>query len=161
MNFPGNAAGLCAIFDAGRTWGAGRLKLKFMNAVQYRVARPTNRLNEVVRFYNEGLGLEILGRFEQHEGYDGVMLGLPDKTCHLEFTQHKDSPVLPAASKEHLLVLYFDQPEAYRSAKERLQLLGIRPVDPENPYWKEKSETYEDPDGWRVVLFDGVFCPEI
>ena len=30
--------------------------------------------------------------------------------------------------------------------------MGILPVEPENPYWKDKSETYEDPDGWRVIL---------
>jgi catechol 2,3-dioxygenase-like lactoylglutathione lyase family enzyme len=32
-----------------------------------RVARPTDRLAEVVRFYTEGLGLQILDRFEHHE----------------------------------------------------------------------------------------------
>jgi hypothetical protein len=34
----------------------------------------------------------------------------------------------------------------------RLEALGHRPVEPENPYWRDKSVTFEDPDGWRVVL---------
>jgi hypothetical protein len=28
-------------------------------------------------------------------------------------------------------------------------------IEPENPYWNGKSQTFEDPDGWRVVLYDG------
>ena len=48
-------------------------------AVQVRVARPTDRLDAVVRFYHEGLGLPIVDSFggEGHHGYRGVMIGLP------------------------------------------------------------------------------------
>lgn len=132
-------------------------KEKEMKAVQFRIARPTNQLTEVIRFYQQGLGLEILGKFEGHSGYDGVMLGLPDKTYHLEFTQHIDKMPLPKPTKENLMVLYFDNVEEYKKANERIQKTGISPVEPENPYWKGKSETYEDPDGWRVILFNGVY----
>jgi hypothetical protein len=34
----------------------------------------------------------------------------------------------------------------------RLHRHGYEPVEPENPYWAEKGLTFEDPDGWRVVL---------
>ena len=44
---------------------------------QVRVARPTDRLAEVEEFYAQVLGLPVLYRFENHAGYDGVMLGLP------------------------------------------------------------------------------------
>ena len=40
-----------------------------------RVARPTDQLDSVVRMYLNGLGFEMLGSFENHEGFDGVMLG--------------------------------------------------------------------------------------
>jgi hypothetical protein len=40
-----------------------------------RVARPTDRLETIVKMYQDGLGLEILGSFEGHSGFDGVMLG--------------------------------------------------------------------------------------
>lgn len=132
---------------------------KEMKAIQFRIARPTNNLTEVVKFYQQGLGLEMLGGFENHSGYDGVMLGMPDKTYHLEFTQHIDKAPLPEPTKENLIVFYYDSPEEYQRANERMQKMGINPVEPENPYWKGKSETYEDPDRWRVILFNGVYKP--
>ncbi|XOK15107.1 hypothetical protein ACI6PO_26810 (plasmid) [Agrobacterium tumefaciens] len=30
--------------------------------------------------------------------------------------------------------------------------MGYAPLEPENPYWLERSFTYQDPDGWRVVI---------
>jgi len=45
--------------------------------------------------------------------------------------------------------------EAYAKAVERLHDQGHAPVEPENPYWKDKSLTFEDPDGWRVVIYRG------
>ena len=56
---------------------------------QVRIARPTHQLDKVVAFYRDGLGLRELSRFEGHDGYDGVMLGLPGLTYHLEFTQRE------------------------------------------------------------------------
>ena len=46
------------------------------SGTKLRVARPTDQLEEVVRFYSAGVGLEILGSFQDHDGFDGVMLGL-------------------------------------------------------------------------------------
>jgi hypothetical protein len=37
-----------------------------------RVARHTERLDEIVAFYRDGLGLEEIGGFRDHDGYDGV-----------------------------------------------------------------------------------------
>ena len=34
-----------------------------------RVARPTDNLHAIEKMYVEGLGFEILGRFEGHEGF--------------------------------------------------------------------------------------------
>lgn len=132
---------------------------KEMKAVQFRIARPTNKLNEVVRFYQDALGLAVIGKFKDHSGYDGVMLGMPDKTYHLEFTQYAVPTPLPGPTKENLLVFYYAHEEEYKMANERIQRKGIMPVAPENPYWKDKSETYEDPDGWRIVLFNGIYNP--
>ena len=54
--------------------------------MQVRFARHTDRLDEVVRFYRDRLGLPEFGRFEDHAGYDGVFLDLPGTGAHLEFT---------------------------------------------------------------------------
>ena len=128
-----------------------------MNAVQIRIARPTLQLDTLVEFYQNALGLHVIGEFKNHQGYDGVMLGLPTTTYHLEFTQHEDKAPLPPPTKEHLLVLYFDNTAAYQAAVARFEDLGIQAVAPENPYWEGKSKTYEDPDGYRIVLFDGIY----
>ena len=45
--------------------------------MQLRVARHTERLQEVVRFYRDGIGLTQIGGFRGHDGYDGVFLAVP------------------------------------------------------------------------------------
>ncbi|GLQ79426.1 hypothetical protein GCM10007881_29440 [Mesorhizobium huakuii] len=49
-----------------------------------RVARPTNDLAAVIRFYRDGLGLQELFRFSDHDGFDGVMLGQPGDAYHFD-----------------------------------------------------------------------------
>ncbi|MDX5482169.1 MAG: VOC family protein [Hymenobacteraceae bacterium] len=121
--------------------------------VQVRIARPTDKLKEVEKFYCEGIGLKKLGSFEDHKGYDGVMIGLPGFPYHLEFTQHQDGSPCPAPSRDNLLVLYLPNQDRIAQVATRLKNLGYPEVAPENPYWKEKGAvTVEDPDGWRLVL---------
>jgi catechol 2,3-dioxygenase-like lactoylglutathione lyase family enzyme len=117
--------------------------------MQVRFARHTGRLEEVVRFYGEGLGLPELGRFEGHDGYDGVFLGLPGTDAHLEFTRGGDHAA-PSPHPETLLVLYLGSPEAVDEVRGRLG--GAAPVEPANPYWATRGVTLADPDGFRVVL---------
>jgi len=128
------------------SWPAG------LPVLSVRVARPTDRLDEVVRFYRDGLGLAELGRFEGHSGYDGVLLGLPGSAYHLEFTSHIDGSPCPAPSADNLLVLYLDAREAAVAVAARLAAMGHPEVEPDNPYWDGRSITVADPDGWRVVL---------
>ena len=121
---------------------------------QLRIARPTARLDEVVRFYREGLGLEVIGSFEAHAGYSGVMLGLPGHEHHLEFTSRIDGSPCPAPTKDNLLVFYIPDTEAIKRLTLRLNGMGYFAAQPENPYWKQQGTTFEDPDGWRVVLMN-------
>lgn len=121
---------------------------------QVRVARPTARLREVVRFYRDGLGLKEIGSFTGHAGYSGVMLGLPGHGYHLEFTEHEEAAPCPAPSLDNLLVFYVPDMDAIKRAAARLKRMGHEPVPPENPYWREKGLTFEDPEGWRIVLMN-------
>jgi catechol 2,3-dioxygenase-like lactoylglutathione lyase family enzyme len=123
-----------------------------IEVAQVRVARPTDRLEEVVAFYERGLGLPRIGSFQGHAGYDGVMLGLPGGDYHLEFTRHRAGSPCPAPTRDNLLVLYVPDPAHRARLHAQLEALGHAPVEPENPYWLDKSVTFEDPDGWRVVL---------
>jgi catechol 2,3-dioxygenase-like lactoylglutathione lyase family enzyme len=123
--------------------------------VQMRVARPTDRLREVVAFYRDGLGLAEVGSFggPGHAGYDGVMLGLPDTSYHLEFTQHEHGSPCPAPTDDNLLVFYIPDRKAIDARVQRFAAMGYHPVPSENPYWDERGAvTIPDPDGWRVVL---------
>jgi catechol 2,3-dioxygenase-like lactoylglutathione lyase family enzyme len=121
--------------------------------MRVRVARPTDRLDEVVAFYRDGIGLHVIDSFEGHAGYSGVMLGLPGASYHLEFTHHVAGSDCPAPSKDNLLVFYLAQREALDRVVERLSAMGYPPVPPENPYWSaNRGVTIEDPDGWRVVF---------
>jgi catechol 2,3-dioxygenase-like lactoylglutathione lyase family enzyme len=116
--------------------------------MQFRVARHTERMDEIVRFYRDGLGLTEIGGFRDHDGYDGVFLELPGTGAHLEFTAGGE-PGTPVPHPESLLVLYVGGEDAVQTILDRVR---IDPVAPANPYWGEHGITLEDPDGFRVVL---------
>ena len=132
----------------GESWPPG------LPVMQVRIARPTDRLEEVVRFYHVGLGLPIIGSFAGHRGYDGVMVGLPGRRYHLEFTHLAGGSPCPAPTKDNLLVFYMPDRADLEEVVVRLQGLGYFPTAPENPYWEEHGVTIEDPDGWRIVLMN-------
>jgi catechol 2,3-dioxygenase-like lactoylglutathione lyase family enzyme len=116
--------------------------------MKVRFARHTNRLDEIVRFYRDGLGLPEIGRFEDHHGYDGVFLAVPGTDAHLEFTSGGDNDP-PTPHPETLVVLYLGSDPAVAQACERL---GVEAVEPANPYWEDHGVTLADPDGFQVVL---------
>jgi hypothetical protein len=117
-----------------------------------RVARATDRTEDVVRFYVVGLGLDKLGSFEDHEDFDGVMVGTPGAPYHLEFTHQRGHIVGGAPSKENLLIFYLPDDGEWRLAVDRMKDAGYTPVPSLNPYWDRSGRTFEDPDGYRVVL---------
>jgi catechol 2,3-dioxygenase-like lactoylglutathione lyase family enzyme len=117
-----------------------------------RVARPTNNLAALRRFYVEGLGLQELYSFTGHDGFDGLMVGQPQATYHLEFTQQADHQVSAAPTAENLLVFYLPEPKAWQAAVARMEAAGYQPVTSHNSYWDQLGRTFEDPDGYRVVL---------
>ena len=125
-----------------------------MPVTQVRIARPTDRLEEVVRFYSEGVGLKILASFHEHDGYSGYILGLPGREVHLEFTQHAKGSPCTAPSRDNLLVLYMPDRAAILRVADHLRDRGHEPVPPENSYWAGRGVTFEDPDGWRLVFMN-------
>jgi catechol 2,3-dioxygenase-like lactoylglutathione lyase family enzyme len=116
--------------------------------MQLRVARHTERLDALVRFYRDGLGLSEVGRFEDHDGYEGVFLEVPGTGAHLELTAGGVHGA-PVPHPETLVVLYLGDEQSVQAVAARL---WAEPVAPANPYWAEHGLTFEDPDGFRVVL---------
>jgi len=117
-----------------------------------RVARPTDNLSAVVAFYRDGLGFEVLYEFADHDGFDGVMLGHAGAAYHLEFTRKAGHTVGRAPTEDNLLVFYLPDEAEWQAAVARLENAGHHPVKAFNPYWDKKGKTFEDPDGYRVVL---------
>ena len=117
-----------------------------------RIARPSDDLPAVVRFYREGLGFTVLDEFQDHGDFDGVMLGHPGAPYHLEFTSKAGHSAGRAPTQDNLLVFYLPEYEAWQRALERIEAAGYLPVPAFNPYWDQQGKTYEDPDGYRIVL---------
>lgn len=120
--------------------------------ITLRVARPTDHLEEVVAFYTNGLGLTTLGSFTDHDGFDGVMVGAPAAPYHLEFTRRPGHVAGRAPTTDNLLVFYLPDEVQWRGAVARMLSAGYAPVASTNPYWDRAGRTFEDPDGYRVVL---------
>ncbi|QEL13485.1 VOC family protein [Limnoglobus roseus] len=117
-----------------------------------RIARPTDNLTAVVAFYRDGLGFEVLYEFAGHDGFDGVMLGRPGAGYHLEFTRAAGHVAGRAPTADNLLVFYLPDEAEWRAAVDRMERTGCRAVPAFNPYWDRQGSTFEDPDGYRVVL---------
>ena len=123
-----------------------------LGKVHLRVARPSDDLLAVTKFYREGLGFEVLYEFKDHDGFDGVMLGHKGAAYHLEFTRKRGHKAGRAATEDNLLVFYLPDAAEWKRAVARQDGLGYKPVKALNPYWDKKGKTFEDPDGYRVVL---------
>lgn len=122
-------------------------------AIRVRMARQTDQLEALKRFYCDGLGLEVIGSFTGHAGYDGLIVGLPGKAYQLEFVHHHDGSPGQSPNKENLLVFYVEDRTAVQRTADKLTAMGYPAVPSENPWWDEHNAiTIEDPDGYRVVL---------
>ena len=96
-----------------------------ISGAQLRIARPTDNIDALRNFYCNGVGFDVVWEFQDHEGFDGLMLGLESMGYHLEFTRKQGH-------------------EAGRAPTESVQAF--------NPYWDVRGRTFEDPDGYRVVF---------
>jgi catechol 2,3-dioxygenase-like lactoylglutathione lyase family enzyme len=135
------------------TLESDRPSLKGMSAIPIiRIARPSDDIEALLTFYDRGLGLEVLGRFDDHAGFDGIILGKTGLPYHFEFTHAHGHSVGRAPTRDHLIVLYIPDLNEWRAAVERMRQAGFEPVPSFNPYWDRVGATFEDPDGYRVVL---------
>ena len=128
-----------------------------LRGAHVRIARPTDRLDTVVAFYRDGLGFEVLGSFRDHDGFDGTMLGHAGAGYHLEFTRKAGHEAGRAPTEDNLLIFYIADEADWRAAIERIEGAGASPVPAFNPYWDRHGKTYEDPDGYRIVVYRGAW----
>ena len=117
-----------------------------------RIARPTDNLKDIAVMYQKGLDLDILSHFEDHEGFDGIMLGHSDTPYHFEFTHHRGHSVGKAPTRDNLLVFYIPDKSEWDRRCRTILVAGFKQVVSYNPYWETSGKTFEDVDGYRVVL---------
>lgn len=117
-----------------------------------RVARPTDDLEALLPFYRDGLGLDILFQFENHDGFDGIMFGRAGAPYHFEFTKAHGHAAGRAPTQDNLLIFYIPDPREWQEAIDRMHSAGVAAVPAFNSYWDRTGLTFEDPDGYRVVI---------
>jgi hypothetical protein len=117
-----------------------------------RIARPTDHLAAIAEMYATGLDFTVLAQFEDHDGFDGVILGHPQHPYHLECTTQRGHPVGRAHTKDHLLVFYLPDHGEREARCAQMLAAGFVRVPSYNPYWDVRGRTFEDLDGYRIVL---------
>jgi catechol 2,3-dioxygenase-like lactoylglutathione lyase family enzyme len=119
--------------------------------IQVRVARPASDLAGVVAFYGATLGLPVIGSFEDHDGHDGVIFGLPDTARQLEILRAEETIASPTT--EDQLVLYLGSADRVEEVAARMRGAGHEPRISPNPYWERNAAVcFVDPDGYWLVL---------
>jgi hypothetical protein len=81
-------------------------------------------------------------------GHERLQLRIAGTGAHLEFTAGGGHGA-PAPHPGSLLVRYLGDDAAVQTVAAHLR---VDPVPPANPYWAGQGLTFEDPDGFRVVL---------
>jgi hypothetical protein len=84
--------------------------------------------------------------------FDGVMLGMAGANYHFEFTYSRRHPVRPAPTVEDLAVFYIPAESEWEATCAIMLADGFKQVTAFNPYWGIRGRTYEDHDGYRIVL---------
>lgn len=120
-----------------------------------RIARPTDNLKELALMYANGLGFEVLSEFFDHDEFDGIILGHPLHSYHLEFTHHHGTRVGEAPTMENLLVFYIPDRLLWESSCSNMIRAGFIEVASYNPFWDKQGKTFQDIDGYRVVIQNG------
>lgn len=119
--------------------------------MKLRVARHTTSLSPIINFYVNILGLEVLGKFQSHDNYDGVFIGKKELDWHLEFTISPEQPV-HTPDDDDLLVFYVDTDEELNRLKKSFEDHGHAALTAKNPYWNLRGLTYSDPDGFKIMI---------
>jgi hypothetical protein len=121
-----------------------------------RVARPTSDLGRIRSFYESVVGLPVLWSFVDHDGFDGVIFGVPDERAQLELVRSPHGDI-PNPTREDALVLYggggTDAADLV-GRLERAAAVEVAADDPTlNPYWpRAGARCFVDPDGYRLIV---------
>jgi hypothetical protein len=119
----------------------------------FRFARHTNDLEQIKSFYIDVLGFQLLGGFENHNGYDGIFIGKSSENWHLEFTK-SDEVVFFNFNDDDIIVFYPKNKIDFDLIMNKIQSQNIDFIKAKNPYWNENGKMILDPDGYKIVISD-------
>lgn len=119
----------------------------------FRYARHTQNLEKLIYFYTSVLEFEVIGKFEDHNGYDGVFLGKADENWHLEFTQDGNVPE-SKSDDDDILVFYPETLEEFQKILANIEYHKVPTLTPKNSYWKENGICFEDCDHYKIIISD-------
>lgn len=121
--------------------------------MNFRVARHTQSLEIMIAFYCDILNFEILGRFENHNKYNGVFIGLKDSTWHLEFTESKEK-ANHITDEDDILVFYSKSIAQHNAILKNITENHIIKHQAKNPYWRKNGLLIKDPEGFNIIISD-------
>ncbi len=116
-----------------------------------RYARHTNDLNAIKTFYSTIIQLDVLGEFNDHDGYDGIFLGKENENWHLEFTTNHNK-VNHHFNEDDYLVFYPNTLKDHQLILDAISKHKIPEIKPHNPYWVKNGIAIKDPDGLVVII---------
>lgn len=117
----------------------------------FRYARHTNQLEAIKNFYVNVIGLEILGSFENHDGYDGDFVGVKNENWHLEFTTSEDL-CDHTFDEDDLITFYPETQKEYALISQQIEEHKVDRIKAKNDYWNRNGIVVKDPDGCIVVI---------
>ncbi len=119
-----------------------------------RIARATHNIEQIVKMYTSGLGLNVIDSFQDHEGFDGVILGNTKWPYHLEFTKHHSTikEEIPKSHPEDALVFYYGDEKLWLNACKKMLTSGFKASKSINPYWNKCGAVFLDCEDRRIIL---------
>ncbi|MGQ8336063.1 hypothetical protein ACUNWD_05885 [Sunxiuqinia sp. A32] len=95
-------------------------------------------MKKLADFYCDILNFEVLGRFENHDDYNGIFLGIQGFDWHLEFTE-SSKKAEHQFDEDDLLVFYPKSNKEYKQIILNINSNSIEKLSPANPYWKNNG----------------------
>lgn len=117
----------------------------------FRFARHTNNIEKLITFYSNILGFDELGKFENHDQYNGVFLGKSGLDWHLEFTENHEK-IEFNFNDDDILVFYPTSYQEYSKIINTIEKENIQIFQSKNPYWNENGILIKDPDGYNIII---------
>jgi hypothetical protein len=116
--------------------------------MRLRIARHTNRFEEVVAFYRDRVGFPGDRSIRESRRLRRRVPRDPRHQYSVRATTGGDHPP-PDPHPESLIVLFL---ESRAAIDEIAGQINQPPVVPANPYWRANARAYADPDGFQLLL---------